>query len=190
MRFSSCDDSGRLGSDSLMNDYYYWYKAHGICPECGARSAELGKVLCEECEEKKRARSTIYHQKNRVKIRERDRNFKQKKYHENKSKSVCVICGKPLYQEKSSVYCMEHYLSIKRKRKSRRKKKYDSPDFCRYCDEPVVPGKKLCAKHLAKYVKIAEHARTYIDHKNHIWRKTMIPKNTASAATDTVKKKE
>ena len=190
MRFSSSDDSVRLGSDSLMNEYREWYKSHGICIRCGARSAEPGKTECAECSEKNRIRYAEYYKKNRLKIKERTKNYRQKKYHENKSKSVCVICGKPLYQEKSSVYCMEHYLSIKRKHKSRRKKKYDSPDFCRYCDEPVVPGKKLCAKHYEKYVKIAEQARAHIDHKNHIWRKTMIQKKTASAATDTVKKKE
>ena len=122
---------------------------------CGTRSAEPGKTECAECLEKYMIRYAKYYKKNRLEIKEKARKFKQKKYHENKSKSVCVICGKPLYKNKSSIYCMEHYLSTKRKRKNSRKKKYDSPEFCHFCDEPVVPGKNLCAKHYEKYVKIS-----------------------------------
>ena len=39
-------------NNQLHIENYYWYKSHGICPHCGKRYSEPGRVLCEICKKR------------------------------------------------------------------------------------------------------------------------------------------
>ena len=36
-------------NNEIRSEMYYWYKAHGICPYCGVRDPEPGRVSCLQC---------------------------------------------------------------------------------------------------------------------------------------------
>ena len=42
-------------NNRLSMEEYLWYRSRGICPRCGKRYAEPGRVYCEPC--KKRSKS-------------------------------------------------------------------------------------------------------------------------------------
>lgn len=63
-------------------EWYQWYKDHGLCPRCHERSPDGGRVLCPKCLEKERKKK-------------RDR----KAYYQARRQSfidagMCDICGK------------------------------------------------------------------------------------------------
>lgn len=69
-----------------MNKYAY-YKSIGVCPECGKRQAQAGKVHCAECAAKRNS----YYRKHREGSNRASRNFSRHR----KEAGLCRACGKP-----------------------------------------------------------------------------------------------
>lgn len=82
-------EEAKQRNSKLRSEMYQWYVSHGICPYCGTRYPEPGRVLCVPC-------------KRRIKVlRERNDpgNVKHKAYnHERREKlkaaGLCTDCGK------------------------------------------------------------------------------------------------
>jgi hypothetical protein len=152
---------------SYSKQDYEWYKARGLCPRCRINKAADGMVTCPNCilESAMRdigygtARKTV----NAKALRER-----------YKLQGLCVRCGKrpakpgilsceqcsKKYNAKNRIWQREHYVHKIR------------PDgICRFCDNPVVPGKKLCAIHMVSENAKLEKARAAVDKENHPWRR-------------------
>ena len=157
---------------TYRRETYRWRKEHHICVKCGKEDAEPHKVLCAECAAKCRANNKRYwgalDDESRQKFAQQKRVLRE----QLKSMGLCPRCGRKAARGK--VHCVECLLKARRVSKKqhevRRVKTNFTENTCRYCNEPVVPGKKLCAKHL----EIAQHciqiARSRTPTANHPWR--------------------
>lgn len=78
-----------------MTDYAY-YKSIGICPDCGKREAEPGKVHCKICAEQRNANAKTH--------RERFNKAWQDFNSHRRENHLCRVCGKPTG---GAVYCAD-----------------------------------------------------------------------------------
>jgi len=126
----------------------------GICPTCKKREAAKGFVQCPECIEKR----TNYNAMRRA----RDREAYNQSRREQKARLLAegrCACGKPLAEGKKR--CERCLLRNRQYRRENYVFKVKPEGICRWCNEPVVEGKKLCAAHYEKMFAVAAHARQY-----------------------------
>lgn len=152
---------------------YYWYKEHGICVSCGQEDAAPGKVKCEECAAKVADRSMAAYYRQREERREAMRRRQRERYAKRRAKGLCADCGKKTSAGKR--LCLDCFLRRRRYDKryfdAYRRVKTDFFDgLCRLCNEPVVPGKKLCARHCAIAKKNLKRANAQQSNADHPWR--------------------
>lgn len=136
-----------------------WYLSRGICPIC--RKADVvGKLkACGDCLEK-------FNSYQRAFWANRDRNAYMKELRQrhiangmcarcgkNKPEEGYVTCSKCLRKERYWRRCYEHEHQIR---------KVKPEGICRWCDEPVVPGKKLCQEHYAKMRQVGLNMREHV----------------------------
>lgn len=80
-----------MGSPAYCKERYQWYKAHGICANCGRTWAEPGRVLCAECARKKAASKRRYDPDGT-----RRTAYVDALRAERRAAGLCIDCGKPL----------------------------------------------------------------------------------------------
>lgn len=109
----------------MPNERYMYYKAHGICPECGQNKAVSGHVYCVSCAEAqavcnmvRRARMTpeeraLEHQKTRPR--------RLMLYQERKEAGLCVSCGKPSRPGKTRCMMCAEKMNEKQRIRDRRR---------------------------------------------------------------------
>ena len=152
---------------------YHWYKAHGICIACGHEDVEPGKTRCAECAMKAAARDRAAYYRQREERREAMRRRKRELYAKHRAKGLCANCGKKTSAGKR-LY-LDCFLRRRRYDKRyfdayRRVKTNFSDGLCRLCNEPVVTGKKLCARHCAIAKKNLKKANAQQSNADHPWR--------------------
>ena len=160
----------RAKNCAQRRERYYWYKEHGICVSCGQEDAAPKKVKCEECAAKEAARNQTAYYRKREERREAMRRRKRELYAKRRAKGLCANCGKKTSAGKR--LCLDCFLRRRRYDKRyfdayRRVKTDFSDGLCRLCNEPVVPGKKLCATHcdiLRENLKKANAQQSNVDH--------------------------
>lgn len=147
---------------------YEWYKAHGICVKCKKHEAARGHVLCPDCMD--RLRKNYYARVSKETEKEhRERNAKAKEYERSlrakrKAEHRCLNCGKPA--KDGDIYCYECGLQVRRKDREKIRRyraehpEYEpriktdfSPGLCSRCNEPALPGYKLCKRHYEATLK-------------------------------------
>ena len=150
-----------------MDDYYWWYKEHGICIRCKQEQAQPGKTLCFECNEKEKARKRREYGRVREKRIERGK----KRYLLRKAQGLCVYCGKKKAVQ-GRVSCIECSITQRRYVAERNLRDVKLPKgmreelhICRYCDKPAVDGYYYCRVHLEAQRKTAEKMRAAISAK-------------------------
>lgn len=107
------------------------------------------------------------------------KNTRKKAYYSHKEQGLCTRCGN---KATHGLLCEKHWLARKTERKRHRAKtfvfKVKNEELCSMCRKsPRLEGHKTCENCYSLLVKAAEHARKYIDRKNHIWRKTNFTKH-------------
>mgnify|MGYP001773348469 CR=1 FL=1 len=171
------EDHKKKESKRQMDNYYY-LKSLGVCPKCGREDAFPGHVYCPSCLEKQQKKSRDYYHR----LSAKDKELRHKKaskrhkelYQQRKAEGLCVACGKKAVK---GVFCLECYAKNKKRNWERaQKKKIETggnpmdlrveKGLCRFCEEPALPGHRLCEKHYATAVETARHARQF----NHYWR--------------------
>ena len=156
---------------------YEWYKAHGICTQCGQEDAVPGTTLCPECTAKRMEQCAKYWRSLSAETRQRiiQKKGEQRRAlrEQRKSLGLCVICGKRK-AEVGKLHCTECLIKIRRRNKecydARRVKTNYSEGLCCRCNEPTLPGKKLCAKHYDIARRGVEAARRGLTNTDHPWR--------------------
>lgn len=126
-----------------MDEYYKWYKDHGICVQCHQYNAAPNRVRCDVC----LAQNAEAHKGQRAN-KEKMREYNKRMRAERKSKGLCIDCGKPICS-KSKCYCIDCRLkALKRNKKTDNPVEYRVENgLCKICGkEPLIPGKKLCVK--------------------------------------------
>ncbi len=144
-----------------METRYQWLKSKGICVSCGGRDAFPGYVHCPECIEKANnaSRKCWEDKEKRIKYNAHGRERKKQLREERKEKHLCTKCGRPLPSQYD-------YVTSKQCRKRRNGRRLGSTTYgerfrerieqgvCMYCGREVVPGYKLCEKHLEERRKV------------------------------------
>lgn len=129
-------------TQQTMNKHYYI--KIGICPHCHKNRLFGEEKSCPEC----RAKSTEYALKrNRIEYNKNHAEWARKTYVERKSKGICVRCGKrrAINGETRCSICKgkdETTRNIRDSHLSRFER-----GLCRWCDNPVEKGFKVCEYH-------------------------------------------
>ena len=155
---------------------YHWFKDHHICTKCGKEDAEPHQTMCAECLEKsrackKKAYAALDEDARRMKCQR-----SAERYERLKAQRICPKCGRK--SVKGFVLCLECRLKGRRRDRERRVERRVKTDFsegiCSKCNEPVVPGKKVCAKHYDAMVRRIQAVHRLNQEKKtnakHVWR--------------------
>ena len=134
-----------------------YYKRIGYCPRCNGKNKLFGdEKSCPEC----RARETERTLKARDAKRYNKYHAKWSKntYYSRKEKGLCTRCGK-YPAKKGQLRC--EYCIIKDSA-TRQIREYQLSRFerglCRWCDNPVEPGYKVCEFHHQQNIERAVKA--------------------------------
>lgn len=140
---------GKMLTNAQLN--YLHYKEKGICVQCGQWDASPGKVRCEVCllqnsesQAKKMKKESEQEKKERQR---KHREYLKKLRSDRKANGLCIMCGKPQC-EKSTVYCLEHYIKNQRNNEKRKtgvpRSERMNYGLCYRCGKESMSGKKLC----------------------------------------------
>lgn len=162
---------------AYSHELYRWYKEHGVCTQCGKQKAEPHKTMCIECatkqaEAKRNARRNMSDEQ-RQEWLTKLRDLKREAYKRRKAQGQCVRCGKPV--KRGGVRCFEceqvnrRYSALARE-KRRVKTRFDK-GLCSKCNEPALPGMKLCEKHYASFRIVQQKAWSTPVKPDHPWRR-------------------
>lgn len=121
---------------------YRFYKEHGICTVCHSRDSIPGLTRCVDCTlrdiDARAMRAPTAERKERQAATSRARRQALK------DAGLCVTCGQRPAAD-GHVQCMECRARRRRKCNERRPpKEIKAPELCTWCDNPHLPGKKLC----------------------------------------------
>lgn len=145
---------------------------HTVFARDAEEDAEPHKTLCAECAAKHAARIRRYW----AALDEEKRQETLRRKHEvrtlNKTRGLCIYCGKKAV--KGRTHCLECALRRKRKGEARLEARRVKTDFseglCCRCNEPVMPGKKLCKKHYDAAIKGVKAMQGMSPSEKHGWR--------------------
>jgi len=147
-----------------------WYKAHGICPTCRQRDAAIGFVQCPECIERESAYQAKY--------RERDREAYNAKRREErqmaKDHGICPRCMSNTAVP-GMIMCKTCLLKNRQKWNCNYVHVVKPDGICKWCDEPIVPGKKLCQQHYAKMRQVGLNMREHVKDNFFVKSSTILP---------------
>lgn len=81
-----------------MNEQYYHYVTHGVCPRCRIRKALPNRTCCAECLYSENERAVkAYHEmsdEERQLYAQKRSERNKERYQERKAAGICVQCGK------------------------------------------------------------------------------------------------
>ena len=99
---------------------------------------------------------------------------KRARREQRESMGLCVVCGKRK-AIKGKKHCLECLLKARRANRAqydaKRVKTNFSEGLCCKCNDPVVPGKKVCARHYDIARRSMEAARKNLSSTKHPWKK-------------------
>lgn len=164
-----------------MNEYYHWYKEHGLCPHCNAEKIAKGKAACLNClsinAEAARKRRDNFTPEQKAKADKQCDDSHKRLYNERKAAGICVKCGKHKARQ-GHVRCVECTIKLNRAAEKHRRKIGVKPhymlteyDVCYICGREPLQGKRLCAVHYDIAMQNLKKANEHRDNTNHIWRK-------------------
>lgn len=123
-------------------------REHGICQVCRKEPVEPGKHSCSACLQRnqeykaaKLAKETAEERETRLKYMH---NYHQNRYYQRKSQGICVRCGRPVHDGKTT--CTECRLIDRRQKAIRRGSRITDYDgMCsRRHKKPRLEGKRVC----------------------------------------------
>lgn len=164
-----------------MNEYYEYYKTHGICVTCGQEKAKQGRVRCWRCLINQREHEAEYRsrktdeQKEAAKAKRRERESALRA--DRREQGLCLNCGRER-KNKQYAICDKCRLSAKKSAEKKRLADGRVPNafrgdgyFCAICLKPVEnDGEKLCDRCRANNEINIAKAREAQDNSNHYWR--------------------
>lgn len=164
-----------------MNDYYAFYKSHGICVTCGQEKAKQGRVRCWRCLINQREHESEYRDQKSADERERllaERREKSAALRaERKEKGLCPNCGRERFN-KAYALCEKCRASAKKSAERKRRADGIMPNgfrgdgyFCAVCLKHVESeGSKLCNRCAGNNSISIAKARAAQNNADHPWR--------------------
>lgn len=133
-----------------------YYKRIGYCPKCNGKNKLLeGENCCPDCASKQYAYSL---KRDRNHYNEVHKEWSRKAYQKAKEEGICVRClkRKADYGARCSICAMKMA-------ESRRIRKHKESRFerglCRWCDNPVEEGYKVCEYHHQVQIERAKRSK-------------------------------
>lgn len=181
-----------------------FYKAHGICCQCGREKATKGRSYCLNCLDKisisgYKYRATWSEEKKAEYLKRAAKHHKRL-YNERKAAGICVDCGKKKVEE-NRVRC-GICLDKQRRRQEKIRRQNDNiiprelygvDGNCACCGRPVRgENEKCCERCYEKITKAGVKGRANIDYKAHRWNtdNKIIYKNKGGRCDDKQEDKE
>jgi hypothetical protein len=138
-----------------------WYKDHGYCVVCKQNRARPNRVSCEECS----AKNIEYVLKKRESLTEEEKEARRAYYRDyyrrKKEEGLCPRCG--TRKATNGIYCIDchaKHLKSTWERREAKKKVYDQANgICRFCDNPVEEGLKVCEYHHKELIERGKKGR-------------------------------
>ncbi len=165
-----------MSDKKKCKERYDWYKANGICVDCGRREAWNG-ARCIDCAGKRRERARVRYNalKDNPEFRADHCEREHRRYEAKKAAGICPKCGSRRAED-GMVFCgickVKHRRNMNKhnhKSKRTRAEQYDGVS-CAWCKAPVVEGRYFCADCLDKKRKNTEKARAAVDWARHPFR--------------------
>lgn len=125
-----------------------FYKDLGICPVCRKNRLFGDEKSCLECKANETNYKALKREDNRIEYNLYMKSYNKRIYEERKKIGVCTTCGKRK-SEKGFATCD----TCRMKRLNKRRIKNYNPltryerGLCRFCDNPVEHGYKVCEYH-------------------------------------------
>lgn len=158
-----------------------FYKAKGICCQCGREKAAKGRSYCLNCLDKisisgYKYRATWSEEKKAEYLKRAAKHHKRL-YNERKAAGICVDCGKKKAEE-NRVRCGICLDKQRRRQEEIRRRNgiipralYGVDGNCACCGRPVRgENEKCCERCYEKITKAGVKGRANIDYKAHRWR--------------------
>lgn len=138
---------------------YAWYKARGICTDCGKQYSEPNRVKCADCLEKDRLRSKRRYKNQQY--ADHSKELAKARYQRLREAGICYTCGKkPVYREYSRCYeCYIKNLLGQRRRREASKKYYKEQGLCLRCGGRRAEGFMFCETCLTRCRQSLESGR-------------------------------
>ena len=134
--------------NGLTHDERIFYQGIGICPKCHKNRLFGDEKSCLECKADDANRKALSRDSDRSGYNLYMRNYKKIMYEERKKNKICATCGK---RKVESGYATCDVCRLKRLNKRRIKNYKPLTRFerglCRFCDNPVEDGYKVCEYH-------------------------------------------
>lgn len=107
-------EEARRHNIEIRSQTYYWYKAHGICPYCGVRNPEPGRVHCKQC-----LRHIKALQERRDPGKARHKQYNHERRERLKAAGLCTDCGRAWAVDGKTrcAKCLERMADSRTKRK-------------------------------------------------------------------------
>lgn len=162
-----------------MNEYYQWYKSHGICVGCFKEKAAPGKTRCLVClsidaEKKQRIRASYTPEQRKAASTQRCERSKAVQ-NERRAQGLCPYCGRPIAEGQKQC---DHCRARKRASQERFRRNHgavskqimcEDETICSTCGKPVKAGFKVCESCYSHCTEIGIKGRA--NRKPHWWDK-------------------
>ena len=86
---AATSEAAKQRQRALNKGLYFWYRDHGICPDCRKAYAEGGKVLCRKCAKHRLA--VRYHNDPGG---EKHKQYSRERRERLKAEGICIDCGR------------------------------------------------------------------------------------------------
>lgn len=162
-----CDECGKKRNQARRTDRMF-FKEHGICPRCGKERIFDGESMCVSCRAKEAKYRSAWRNVNREHYNEYSKKYHRIRYHKNTESGICYRCGKRKADGgyKTCGICREKQKEYKKSRsKSIPVAERIERGICRFCNEKVKDGYKVCERHYKANIEKSK----MVNRKNHVW---------------------
>ncbi|WP_075824197.1 hypothetical protein [Clostridium perfringens] len=145
-----------------------------LCTICGKE--EIFKFnVCVSCRGKRKEIDKKNYIKNREKILQRNKTYRDKKRNERKIEGICIRCGKNKVDQ-GKLHCTKclrktKIYSLKKRKAVPVRNVWRINNCCWFCGEKeLVEGKKVCKRCYSRCLEHIKRIRKARNFKRHIWR--------------------
>ena len=146
--FVRCTVCRARNRENLKEDRAF-YKKMGICPRCRKHKIYNQEGECPECKAEHAEYKRRRIEKEGTEVRNAyQREYGKKAYAKKKAAGLCPRCGKRkgLNGNVFCGICLDKFTQQKAKTRKLSGWREDA-GICRFCEDPVEPGYKVCVKH-------------------------------------------
>lgn len=137
-----------------------FYRRIGICPKCQKNVLMGDEKSCPECRAKDATYKALLREYNREEYNSYMRSYHRHLYEERKRNNICTTCGKRNAESGYQTCDMCRSKRLNRRRVKNCTKSRFERGLCRFCDNPVEKGYKVCEHHHRMNIEKANNEKS------------------------------